>query len=154
MQVQVQVQQNQYLGTGTGTGTSTWPQPWNPPATGGFPSQKASNAGFGVLFDVSLNKRLNKQSSCRRFETPRCPLWRHAILFQENAACLEEFSKGSWSAYRIEMAPSAVEKGPGWSSQNNGLWITIEIWRDPMRSRKISAAILMVSELSEHTRNK
>ena len=38
-------------------------------ATGGFPSQRACNAGFGVLFYVSLNKRLNKQSSRRWLET-------------------------------------------------------------------------------------
>ena len=30
----------------------------NPPVIGGFPSQRASNAGFNVLFDVSINKRL------------------------------------------------------------------------------------------------
>ena len=39
----------------------------------GFPSQRASNAGF----DVSLNKRLNKQTWRRWFETPSCPLLRH-----------------------------------------------------------------------------
>ena len=33
----------------------------NPPVTGGFPSQKVSNMGFDVLFDVSLNKQLNQQ---------------------------------------------------------------------------------------------
>ena len=31
----------------------------NPPIAGGFPSQKASNAGFGVI-NLSLNKQLNK----------------------------------------------------------------------------------------------
>ena len=31
--------------------------------TGGFPSQRTSNVGFDGLPDVSLNKRLNKQSS-------------------------------------------------------------------------------------------
>ena len=35
----------------------------NPPVTVGFPSQRASNAGFDVFFDVSLNKRLHKQLS-------------------------------------------------------------------------------------------
>ena len=35
----------------------------NPPVTGGFHSQRASNAGFDVSFDVGLNKRLSKQSS-------------------------------------------------------------------------------------------
>ena len=35
----------------------------NPQVTGGFPSQKASNAGFGVFSEVNLNKRLHKQSN-------------------------------------------------------------------------------------------
>ena len=37
----------------------------NPPVTGGFPLQKASNTDFDFVFDVSLNKLLNKQSHCR-----------------------------------------------------------------------------------------
>ena len=39
--------------------------------------QSASNAGFDVFFDFSLNKRLNEQTSRRWFETPGCSLWRH-----------------------------------------------------------------------------
>ena len=35
----------------------------NPLVTSGFPSQRASNVGFDVFFDVNSNKRLNKQSS-------------------------------------------------------------------------------------------
>ena len=35
----------------------------NPPVTGGFPSERASNAGFDVYYDLSQIKRLNKQSS-------------------------------------------------------------------------------------------
>ena len=42
----------------------------------GFPSQRASDTGFEVFFDVSLSKRLNKQTSRRWFETPDCSLWR------------------------------------------------------------------------------
>ena len=38
----------------------------NPPVTGGFPSHRASIAGFDVSFNVNLNKTLNKQSN--RFE--------------------------------------------------------------------------------------
>ena len=49
----------------------------DPPVTGGFPSQRTGNLDFDVFFDVSLNKRLNKPSSCRWFETPWRPLWRH-----------------------------------------------------------------------------
>ena len=36
-----------------------------PLVTGGFPSQRASNISFGVFFDVSLNKLLNKQLGCQ-----------------------------------------------------------------------------------------
>ena len=39
----------------------------NPSVTGGFPSQRASDAGFDVFFDVSLKKRLSKQSSASDF---------------------------------------------------------------------------------------
>ena len=42
-----------------------------------FHSHRASYTGLDVFFDVSLNKRLNKQSSRRRFEAPGCLLWRH-----------------------------------------------------------------------------
>ena len=49
----------------------------NPPVTSGFPSQRISNADFNIFFDVSISKRLNKQSSRRWFETPRCSTWRN-----------------------------------------------------------------------------
>ena len=45
----------------------------NPPVTGGFPSQRTSNADF----DVTVNKRLNKQLSCRWFEKPWRSWWHH-----------------------------------------------------------------------------
>ena len=37
----------------------------NPPVTGGFPSQRAGNVGFGVIFVVSPNEPLDKQLNCR-----------------------------------------------------------------------------------------
>ena len=40
----------------------------NPQVTGGFPPHMVSNAPFDVFFNVSLNKRLNKHSSCRVYE--------------------------------------------------------------------------------------
>ena len=49
--------------------------PWNSPVTGEFPSQRPVTRGFGVFFDLCLNKRLNKQSWRRWFETP----WRTLI---------------------------------------------------------------------------
>ena len=45
----------------------------NPPVTSEFPSQRIRNEGFDVPFNVSLNKRLNKQSSCWWFKMPRRP---------------------------------------------------------------------------------
>ena len=44
----------------------------NPPVTGGFPSQRPVTGSLDVVFDVHLNKRLNKQWTCWWFETPRC----------------------------------------------------------------------------------
>ena len=49
----------------------------NPPVTGGFPAQRASNVGLDFFFDVSLIKWLNKQMSRQWFETTWCTLWRH-----------------------------------------------------------------------------
>ena len=37
-----------------------------PRVIGGFFLQRVSNAGFDIFFGVRLNKRLNKQSNCRR----------------------------------------------------------------------------------------
>ena len=41
-----------------------------PPVTGGFPSQRPSDAGFDVSWDGIPKKRLNKQTSRRWLETP------------------------------------------------------------------------------------
>ena len=48
----------------------------NPPVNVGFPSQTASNEGFGIFFDVSLKKRMNKQlnASDLRGHNPHCDL--------------------------------------------------------------------------------
>ena len=48
----------------------------NSPATDEFPTQRPVTRSF-VFFDLNLNKRLNKQSKPRRFETPLRPSWRH-----------------------------------------------------------------------------
>ena len=50
----------------------------NPPVTGGFPSQRPVARSFDVYFDLSLNKRLSKQSGHWWFDTPLRPLWRHS----------------------------------------------------------------------------
>ena len=49
----------------------------NSPATNEFPSQRPVMRSFEVFFDLRMNKWLSKQSICRWFETPSCPLWRH-----------------------------------------------------------------------------
>ena len=46
----------------------------NPPVTGGFPSQRPVTQSFDVFFDLGLNKRLNKWSWRRWFETPSSSL--------------------------------------------------------------------------------
>ena len=45
--------------------------------TGRFPSQRPVTRSFDVFFDLRLNKRLNKQSRRRWFETPSPSLWHH-----------------------------------------------------------------------------
>ena len=54
----------------------------NSPVTGEFPSQRPVTQSFGVLFDLSLNKRLGKQSWGWWPEMPSRSLWRHC-----NAGC-------------------------------------------------------------------
>ena len=49
----------------------------NSPVTGEFPSQRPVTRSFDVFFDLSLNKRLSKQSWGWWFETSSRPLWRH-----------------------------------------------------------------------------
>ena len=49
----------------------------NSPVTGEFPSQRPEMWRFDVLFDLRLNKRLNKQWWSWWFEMPSHPLWRH-----------------------------------------------------------------------------
>ena len=49
----------------------------HPSVTGGFSSQRPVTRSFDVFLDLRVNKRLNKQSRCRWFETL---LWRHAIM--------------------------------------------------------------------------
>ena len=42
---------------------------WNPPVTGGFPWQRPVMWNFDIFFDLCLNKKLNKQSIQRWFES-------------------------------------------------------------------------------------
>ena len=49
----------------------------NSPVTGEFPAKRPVTRSFELFFDLSLNKRLSKQSWGWWFETPSCPLWCH-----------------------------------------------------------------------------
>ena len=49
----------------------------NSPVTGEFPAQRPVTRSFDVLFDLRLNKRLNKQSRGWWFEMPSHLLRRH-----------------------------------------------------------------------------
>ena len=49
----------------------------NSPVIDEFPKQKPVTRSFDVFFDLSLNKRLSKQSWGWWFETPPCLLWCH-----------------------------------------------------------------------------
>ena len=49
----------------------------NPPVTYGFPSQRLVTRSLDVSVDLSLNKRLSKQTRWWWFETPSCSLLRH-----------------------------------------------------------------------------
>ena len=49
----------------------------NSPVTAEFPSQRPVTWSLDVSFDLRLNKRLNKQSRRRWFETLSRLLWRH-----------------------------------------------------------------------------
>ena len=42
---------------------------------GEFPTQRSVTRSFDVIFDLCLNKRLNKQPWYWWFETPSCSLW-------------------------------------------------------------------------------
>ena len=74
--------------------------------TGGFPSQRASNAGFDVYFDVSLNKRTRR----RWLEKPSRSLWRHCIA-------LRVFLVGwgvNWLCYNVKTAYWGHLKRDSW----------------------------------------
>ena len=59
----------------------------NSPVPGEFSAQRPVTRRFDVFFDLSLNKRLRKQSWGWWFKTISCPLWRHfnAFLFYRRA---------------------------------------------------------------------
>ena len=62
----------------------------NPPATGGFPSQRPVTWSFAVFFDLHLSKRLKKQLRLQWFETPPHSLWRHCYAIIALHNCTRE----------------------------------------------------------------
>ena len=53
----------------------------NLPVTGEFSSQRPVTRSFDVFLDLYLNKRLNKQSRRRWFETSLSSLWPHPYVY-------------------------------------------------------------------------
>ena len=64
----------------------------NSPVTAEFPSQRPVTRSFNIFFDLHLNKRSNKQSWSRWFETPSRSLWRYC-----NASGNKTTLKNCWS---------------------------------------------------------
>ena len=59
----------------------------NSPVSGEFPAQRPVTRSFDVYFDLSLNKRLSKQSWGCWFETLSCPLWRQCNGWPSTSRC-------------------------------------------------------------------
>ena len=57
---------------------------------GEFPAQRSVTRSFDVFFDLSLNKRLSKQSRGWWFETQSHPLWRHCNVWHANSVLSTE----------------------------------------------------------------
>ena len=67
--------------------------------TGVFPSQGTVVWSFDVSFDLSLNKLLSKQLTCRWFETPSRSFWRHCKVFYCVCLHIPKGSKWLWHRY-------------------------------------------------------
>ena len=60
----------------------------NLPVTIWYPSQRPVMRSYGIFFYLRLNKRLNKQSRRRWFETPSRSFWRHHNEYEpKHAVC-------------------------------------------------------------------
>ena len=86
----------------------------NPPVTGWFPSQRPVTWSIDVFFDLRQNKRLNKQSRRRWFETPWRSLWRHCSVIWTLVWHLSWLPWTSVSHYAI------IHPLPGGSIQKQG----------------------------------
>ena len=104
----------------------------NSPVIGEFPTQRPVTRGFGVFFDLCLNKRLGNQSWGWWFETPSCSLWRHCnevpklpheiltILPQPIVSISQaSLSFGWFICKKIPTYIGAIPKSSGWSEMSN-----------------------------------
>ena len=73
-----------------------------PPITGGFLSQRQVTRSFDIFFDLRLNKRLNKQSRRRWFETPSRSLWHD---YNERIIATDKLLVGSCVSNRFPSGP-------------------------------------------------
>ena len=64
---------------------------------GGFPSQRPVARSFDALFNLSLNKRLDKQSRRPWFEKTSRSLWRHCNVNPLKRAHINSLSLGNYS---------------------------------------------------------
>ena len=62
-----------------------FPRYW--PFVRGIPAQRPVTRNFDVFFDLSLNKRLSKQSWGWWSETPSSSLWRHSNVLHDLCCC-------------------------------------------------------------------
>ena len=69
----------------------------NSPVTGEFPAQRPVMRSFDVFFDLSLNKRLSKQSRGLWFEMSSRLLWRHGNVINTSNV----ISWTNWARYIV-----------------------------------------------------
>ena len=85
----------------------------NSQVTGEFPSQRPVTQSFDVLFDLRLNKRLNKPPRRRWFETSSRSLWRHcnamALRRVPRLKCVRKIN--SWDRSTL-IALIVIEENP------------------------------------------
>ena len=98
----------------------------NSSVTGEFPAQRPVTRSFDVFFDLSLNKRVSKQSRGWWFETPSCPLWCHCNGHNHiptdsrqviGARCTEVAARQSWAEYSSRLTSTIY----WWRARNGKL---------------------------------
>ena len=136
----------------------------NSPVTGEFPSQRPVARRFDVFFDMHPNKRLNKPSRHRWFETPSRTLWCHrnvTTLQPPTCSVQSHHPNQCWhitikiqmttffyrksknilenvSCQFVQTAPLATLFKPQWATLNHQLTSTKDINRVSMVQRLIS----------------